>query len=29
MAHDFAMKEIRPVASEYDREGDLAGGRPA
>ena len=24
MAHDFAAKEIRPVAWEYDKDGDLA-----
>ena len=27
MAHDFAVKEIRPVAWEYDKDGHLAGGR--
>ena len=25
MAHDFAAKEIRPVAWEYDKEGDWPG----
>ena len=29
MAHDFAAKEIRPVAWEYDQGCDLARGRPA
>ena len=36
LAHDFAEKEIRPVAWEYDKDGDVArgdhqeglGGRP-
>ena len=26
LAHDFAEKEIRPVAWEYDKDGDLAAG---
>ena len=29
MAHDFAAKEIRPVAWEYDKDGDVARGRAA
>ena len=29
MAHDFAAKEIRPVAWEYDKDGDWPDGRAA